>query len=82
MHSGEPVRKKVKTRNDTDVDGLQDNAKTLVQPIDIPRDLSFASDTSPSELAQSTTSELVATVKSNSFTVFVLDVENRLFVTG
>ena len=82
MHSGEPARKKVKTRHDTYVDGLQDNARTLVQPVDIPRDLSFASDTSPSKLAPSTTSELVATVNSNSFTVFVLDVKNRLFMTG
>ncbi|KAL3146706.1 hypothetical protein ABBQ38_014695 [Trebouxia sp. C0009 RCD-2024] len=81
MHTGEPARKKAKTRIDTDTDvaGLQDDATAPVQPFDTSKDLSFASDTSTCELAQSTT-DVVATVKSNSFTVLVLDAEDRLFV--
>lgn len=83
MHTGEPARKKAKTRIDTDTDvaGLQDDATAPVQPFDTSKDLSFASDTSTCELAQSTT-DVVATVKSNSFTVLVLDAEDRLFVIG
>lgn len=81
MHSGEPARKKVKTKIDTDEAGLQDHGKALVQPFDTSKDLSFASDTSTCELAQSTV-DVAASVKSNSFTVLVLDTEDRLFVTG
>lgn len=81
MHSSEPARKKLKTRVDTDVAVSKDNAKSLVQPVDIRRDLVFASDTSTCKPDESATGG-VATVNPNSLTLLVLDTSNRLFVTG
>lgn len=77
MHSSEPARKKVKLAPDVDV--LQDTAKSLAKPLDlILRDPSVAD---ACELAESTTSAVAAT-ESQSFSVFVLDMQSRLFVTG
>lgn len=78
MHSSEPVRKKVKLVPDVDL--LQGTGKSLVAPADVTlRGPSNASDSC--ELAESTTSA-TAVVESQSFRVFVLDIESRLFVTG
>lgn len=78
MHPGEPARKKVKLATDLEV--LQDTAKSLAKPIDlILRDPSVASDACG--LAESTTSPLAIT-ESQSLSVFVLDMQSRLFVTG
>lgn len=78
MHSSEPARKKVKLV--TDIDPLQGTTKSLLQPVDVvPRDPSAVPDTC--ELAGSTAGA-VAAVETQSFTVFVLDTQTRLFVTG
>ena len=77
MHSSEPARKKVKLVSDVDL--LQGNAKSLVKPVDVI--LRDPNTPNTCELAASTTSA-VAVVNSQSFRVFVLDIESRLFVTG
>ena len=83
MHSSEPARKKVKLV--TDIDSLQSTTKSLPQPVNlVPRDLSAVPDHAvpdTCELAESSAGA-VAAVKPQSFTVFVLDTQTRLFVTG
>lgn len=78
MHSSEPARKKVKLV--TDIDSLQSTTKSLLEPVDlVPRDLSTVPDTC--ELAESSAGAGAA-VEAHSFTIFVLDTQTRLFVTG
>lgn len=79
MHSSEPARKKVKLV--TGVNSLQSTTKSLVQPVDLaPRDFSAVADTG--DLAETSAGAVAAVEPPQSFTVFVLDSQTRLFVTG
>ena len=77
MHSCEPAKKKLKQGADVDNSRAEEHvetAETLVK-----RDLSSVSD--PCQQAEFGAPAKAAN-RSEHFTVFVLDVNNRLFATG
>ncbi len=81
MHSSEPARKKLKLAGEADK--CQEPSKTQAI-LDGTRDPSNATDTSKTSQGPHSSYENAAAAASDTkkFTVFVIDTDSRLFVTG